>query len=534
MNTKHLQTSRFRTCLFFVILLIHWALGAAFAQSLPIYDQAGNPLPDSLLLPVNTQMVLSVSPHVNPNASIQWMLNGRPIPGQNNPQMSSQMSGTYTCTVTTPGGGRNGSTMNAGPVCVHYATTVRCGDLNNDGHVNMVDMFPLSVAFGTKGVERPTPVLNPADDTDYPAFDWTVNRELAAVLPPQLPNPKHFDSNGDGLLLDNDLQCVAAQYEPLYQSASLLAESYSGTGSGRGDLIKLRAEIPANGVSVLGDGRRVELRFNIVLDELPGRDPFVKMKGLIFTDAVTETPNYTIDGMRLDFTDSDLFDQRSDALALGKPFAGLNVRTAPGSCVPGNVFLTEIGLFNKYESRIMYPGDAPISCIVTIDDLFRVHNPNNLGLDSVPVVIQTFNALNYIEKNGQMAAVGSECRLDTFWLDIDSLYQVALAGGSQKYNPADPSTVTGSVKNPIHSAVIAPQPVPAGAHTRLRLQCNQPGSIAIEIMDLQGRTHWTQSTEVIPGAQWIELDHPTLAPGAYVVKLQRNGEILRKKMVVAH
>lgn len=535
MKTINVQTLRYRSCLFFVFCFF-LVLSTTFAQSNPLFDSNGSTLPGTLLLPMNGQQVLSAVPLGGQSANYQWMLDGTAIRGATSGTFISSNTvgaGDYSCEVTLQGNRRNrSSVLNAGPVSIAFASTISCGDMNADGVKDLRDLFPLSVAYEAKGPARSTQILNPGNAANVPSLDWPITPQLGAILPPQLPNPKHFDSNGDGFLLEDDVDCLAAQYEPLYQSSTLLAQSFSGAGTSRGSTLKMRAEAPMSKVRVLSDGRRVEVTIDLVIDQLPAREPFVKMKGLILTDAITETPNYTVDNVRLDFSGSDLFDDPTDALALGKSFAG--VRTAPGTCARGSAFLTEIGAFNKYETKVLYPGDAPISCIVTVDDLFKVHNSNNLGLNEVAIVLQTFNTLTYVEKNGLTSALGGDCQLDTVWLDIDSLYQVALAGGStNKTGNADPSSVPVDPGSVITSATIAPQPVKAGEHTRLRLQNQDAGLAQAEIYSLEGRLLWTEAFQATPGEQWLTIHHPELTPGAYVLRLQaEKGIVFRKQLVV--
>ncbi len=80
------------------------------------------------------------------------------------------------------------------------ATCVWAGDTDNNGQVNHFDLLPIGLTYGTTGHSRPAASL---DWQGQYAEDWQVSAPVNG-----LPNYKHIDTNGDGLIDSDDIAGV--------------------------------------------------------------------------------------------------------------------------------------------------------------------------------------------------------------------------------------------------------------------------------------------------------------------------------------
>lgn len=89
------------------------------------------------------------------------------------------------------------------------------GDADDNTTVNNWDLLPIALAYGESGAARANASINWMGQT---ATDWTTVSPIAG-----LPNYKHIDCNGDGLIDQNDLTAVQNNYGQSYYRSNGLA-----------------------------------------------------------------------------------------------------------------------------------------------------------------------------------------------------------------------------------------------------------------------------------------------------------------------
>lgn len=99
------------------------------------------------------------------------------------------------------------------------------GDANYDGIANMYDLLYIGLAYDYEGDMREQTDIY--DWNGQPAFDWEteiVEDENGEVLANSL-NSKHADSNGDGVVNDEDIAAIKANYNHTIGKKAAFAES---------------------------------------------------------------------------------------------------------------------------------------------------------------------------------------------------------------------------------------------------------------------------------------------------------------------
>ncbi len=77
-------------------------------------------------------------------------------------------------------------------------------------------------------------------------------------------------------------------------------------------------------------------------------------------------------------------------------------------------------------------------------------------------------------------------------------------------------------------------PNPASSITRIPFSISSGGNVTISMTNLYGQTWKICSSEMDPGDHFIDIDVSAFAPGMYFYRLEFNGEILSRKLVVAN
>ena len=124
-------------------------------------------------------------------------------------------TGTYIAVVT------DNNTGVSYTLTVIIGTAQGCvwpGDADDNTTVNNWDLLPIALAYGESGTTRANASINWTGQT---SADWTTVNPIAG-----LPNYKHIDCNGDGLIDQNDLAAVTANYGQSYYRGT---SSLSGT-----------------------------------------------------------------------------------------------------------------------------------------------------------------------------------------------------------------------------------------------------------------------------------------------------------------
>ncbi len=122
-------------------------------------------------------------------------------------------AGTYTVTVTDA----NGLTATASAIVTHSSGCVWPGDTDDDASVSFFDVLPIALAYGESGFTRPNATINWQGEQ---CQDWNTVTPIAG-----LPNYKHIDTDGNGLINQLDMQAVINNYGQFYyRTASAIGD----------------------------------------------------------------------------------------------------------------------------------------------------------------------------------------------------------------------------------------------------------------------------------------------------------------------
>jgi hypothetical protein len=140
----------------------------------------------------------------------------------------SLCSGTYVVTIVDNASGV------VYTVTVLIGTAQGCvwpGDADDNTTVNNWDLLPIALAYGESGSSRANASSNWVGQS---ATDWNTVNPIAG-----LPNYKHIDCNGDGLIDQNDLSAVQLNYGQSYVRGN-------GSGSQAGNIPFYVQSVTAN------------------------------------------------------------------------------------------------------------------------------------------------------------------------------------------------------------------------------------------------------------------------------------------------
>lgn len=209
--------------------------------------------PDQMICP-DTSTVLDAGPGF---VSYLWSDNSTAQ------TLTASAAGLYWVEVTNASGctARDSIQISIIPDCVFP------GDANHDGVVDNTDLLDIGVAFGSTGPLRP---MATQGWYGQPAPNWSLSF-------PSTVNYKHADSDGNGIVNDDDTLAVTNNY--------LLTHNKTSGASGGGVPLRLVAQQP---ISYWGD----TLIVDVVLGD--ANDPLVNGYGLAFTTQVQA--NSTVPG----------------------------------------------------------------------------------------------------------------------------------------------------------------------------------------------------------------------------------------------
>jgi hypothetical protein len=117
---------------------------------------------------------------------------------------TNMCSGTYLVTIVDA----RGATFTLNIVIGTARGCVWPGDTDDNTVVNYFDVLPIALTHGETGFVRPNASLN---WNGQAAQDWNTVNPI-----PGLPNYKHIDANGDGIINQNDLLAIRQNYGQSY------------------------------------------------------------------------------------------------------------------------------------------------------------------------------------------------------------------------------------------------------------------------------------------------------------------------------
>lgn len=364
-------------------------------------DAAGNV---NLLRPAGYQ---SDTLHLRANAS-----------NQRNIQMvanSGSLSATYTLDIT-------------------YGPFIWPGDANGDGRRNMLDLWPIVEHRGLENGMVNGVFSGPSRSQvlDDPADENFVNRLWPATSPINYlsgnpanhfqwngsPVPaSHFDADGNGIVEEADLPYIWANATPMYLPHFLRSQVNPG--------LKLRA-VYGGYTTRLADGKLV-VPYDIVLDQLPVGVNSLNISGVIFSRPVTETPDYQVHRIQGDMSKSELFIPDSVSHIIGKPLYHdtVGVSNISGQCgIEAVDKVIDVGVFNSEKRYVGTVGSIALTCLVTLDDIFRVAGTNQ---GNVPLIFHTYQGIIFVSSGTLAGPQFADCTSDTVLVDPDTLFHADLA-----------------------------------------------------------------------------------------------------------
>ena len=229
---------------------------------------------------------------------------------------------------------------------------VLCGDSNQDSIRNMFDLYAISQLWGVTGNGRNT-TSGPGETQFHTALNWNQEAEIGN----QQVNGCHADSNGDGVVNQQDLDCIRANYTPLNQI------NYLNTTVQ--DTVALRA-VPQDPDILLYPDGRVKVPFRIQLASLPTSLDSVFLRGAIFIRGIAESEVFQTDSIYGDFTFSDFASGMSQIVGMQVYQDTSVLDTGSWNCLNIESKQLDVGVFRNDTSEWMAEGEALLDCHVLI------------------------------------------------------------------------------------------------------------------------------------------------------------------------
>lgn len=330
------------------------------------------------------------------------------------------------------------------------------GDANGDKKANVYDLLDIGVGYLTSGAPRPNA-----------SSDWVP--QFAANWPDQLPetlNFKHFDCDGDGMVLDLDADLIEPHYSPI-DSTELLPVPGAPT---------IKVEFAQDTIFVdANNPAPLEIMADVVVGNYDA--PALDLHGLAFA---LKYPEYVEHDPVVDYK-NDFFGISNHILWLPKD--NYNRRQL------------DLGFTEKYESASGYGRIATITFrtdfIIIIDIIDR--EIGDTKAFAVPI-----RGLKAIDAEGHELYFGTPAVQDTLWiklLETSGTHDQALDEQVTVYpNPATEEVriLTGDLEmehleavNPLGQVVYSTAPAP-GRVQRLQVTDWPTGLYTVRLQTKQG------------------------------------------------
>jgi hypothetical protein len=191
------------------------------------------------------------------------------------------------------------------------------GDADDNTTVNNWDLLPIALTHGESGLTRPNANIS---WTGQYSTDWSTVNPVAG-----LPNYKHIDCNGDGIINQNDLTAIQQNYGSNY---------YRSNSSMTGNIPFFINSVNAN------EGDRLSLPINLGTAAEPAADVYGVAFTLNYDPEIVEASSVSVD-YPVSWLGTNLLDIQYDFSQLGK----IEVAVARRDRLNNSGF-GEIGKFN--------------------------------------------------------------------------------------------------------------------------------------------------------------------------------------------
>lgn len=341
------------------------------------------------------------------------------IPISTDSAINCVQNGWYTCeiknTVLT------GLTLQTQPLYIEFAEGVKCGDTNRDGKLNILDLALIGLNYGKTGPSRTDSIAN--DTILEASLIWRDSMGFPEdyYLHGDTLNIKHADCNGDGIINELDLDCIRIYYNHPHTPPRFLQNHQNPQmqllASPRTERIR---------AIVTPQDTLIRVPYNIHLDSLPLNYDSLKVRGIIFTRPVTESPFYGIDTIWAEFGDSDFITDSTRALWLQKYHPNITIQKNDTNqfCELDTTYThpLDVGVFHKDSAIYLKAGHNCINCIVVLDEPCSRSNYNDGTVYSLPLMLSTINVVVYAEDSaGNIIPMAANCTQDTVYINADSL-----------------------------------------------------------------------------------------------------------------
>lgn len=356
----------------------------------------------------------------------------------------------------------NGCTGLDNPTILNNATcdSVYPGDTDYDGIANNMDLLPIGAGWGIGDLVRAGATLNWVGQV---CGDW-------AAIQANGENYKHADTDGNGLINDDDTTAIMLNY---------------GYVHGPDDWKAPRGGQPPLWFDIQIDTTGLGMPLDVPLNIGTSGNPVDSILGVAFTVLYDPSLVDSLQPIYMDFANSDI----------GTP--GFNTLTIQ---------------YNIYTA-------GRLEAAITRTDGQIFSGWGNLG---------TFSVVTTDNLSGKKASVN----VDTFTLDITDVYAIA-PDGSQRLLTVDPSddiivseAYVGMGEGTLNAAINV-WPNPASDRIFLEMKDGLPAD-NITVTDMLGRELIT--TSPIQPITHIQTDN--LPNGVYLINVLRDGQTAVKKIII--
>ena len=251
------------------------------------------------------------------------------------------------------------------------------GDADDNTTVNNWDMLPISLTYGESGPVRVNATTNWIGQT---AADWTTANPIA-----NLPNYKHIDCNGDGIINQLDQAAVQQNYGQSY---------FRGTSSLAGTLPFFIQSVSAN------EGDRLSLPINLGAATDIATDVYGAAFTINYDPAVVEAGSVSVDYLS-SWLGTNLMDIQFDFSQSGK----IEVAVARKDRINTTGF-GEIGKMNFTIRDDILRNSAIRNMDLTISNIRLIRNDNTeIGTNPQTGVVSVNTATGIENSNGYSVAV---------------------------------------------------------------------------------------------------------------------------------
>lgn len=397
-------------------------------------------------------------------------------------------------------------------------TLVRPGDTNADGKVDLWDVAPIALNYKQTGPPRAIVLTHPVDTLFYAAPDWTP----LPGSPIDAPNPKHADCNGDGTIDDKDLAFVFAQATPMQTPLPFTNHVYGNTGLVSGESLELEMR-PLIDQITLEENCKVKIPVEIVLGDLPRNKPSLDLLGVAWSGPVTESTDYNILSVEMDYSSSDLFDSPLEAISQDLYHQHIPIQTGMG-CTDTDIFPSESAIFRKNGIKKMHKGDRlGVDIVVLIEPMCS--QTGSWELDSLAVLISQINVLAYAEDdNGNLEIYGNDCKLDTMWIFRKDI--PGLGGSGKRAEWVEEENLI------LHSLKVYSNPIQQGEELRLRVLAEEGGKGEIVLTNAQGIPILQRKNALVQGQNDLRIPLGGIPSGVYMLRVKLKGAIMVSRVVI--